>query len=123
MFFTIQDKIEYSRLSFDEKILFLINTDNFENKIIVDEIVFMKEVFVSDDENGYFCVATSSSEETINFCYIRDKNGKLEFAGKSIADLNAIIENKDPAAFGQTSILNFSKIDFYFGCYCHADNL
>lgn len=117
-FSTIYEKISFSQLSFEEKILQVMNEDNFSDEKSVDRIVFIKDV-----DNGYFCVATSSEENLVNFGYIRDHNGKLEFAGKSFSSLPLIVYNEDPTAFLRTSILNFSEKDFYYGCYQHQDNL
>ncbi|MGN0486490.1 MAG: hypothetical protein ACI4GB_04585 [Acutalibacteraceae bacterium] len=117
-FSTIHEKITYSQLSFDEKVLEIMNYDNIFNEKSVDKIVFIKEV-----EGGYFCVATSSEENLVNFGYIREEKGKLEFAGKSFSSLPLVIYNEDPTAFLRTSILNFSEKDYYYGCYQHKDDL
>lgn len=115
---TIYEKITFSRLSFDDKILEIMNDDNFSDDKSVDKLVFIKEV-----DGGYFCVATSSEEKLVNFGYIREENGKLEFAGKSFSSLPLIVYNEDPTAYLRTSILNFSEKDYYYGCYQHKDDL
>lgn len=115
---TAWDKISYSKLSVDEKILVQMNYDEMEGTMSVDNLIWKTEV-----EDGYFCVAVSSEEGLVNFGYIRNNNSKLEFAGKSFSNLPMIVYNEDPTLFQRTSILNFSEKDFYYGCYQHNDNL
>lgn len=117
-FSMIREKVAFSQLSFDEQVLEIMNTDNFSDNKSVDKIVFINEV-----DDGYFCVATSSEEDLVNFGYIRNNDGKLEFAGKSFSSLPLIVHNEDPTSFLRTSILNFSEKDYYYGCYQHNDNL
>ena len=118
VFSIVHEKITYTQMSFEDKILNAMNFDNFENKIYIDDIVFLEEA-----EDGHFCVATSSSEETVHFGYIREKDVELEFAGKSFSSIPMIVYNDDPTMFLRTSILNFSEKDFYYGCYQHQENL
>ena len=50
------DKIEYSKLTFDEKILEAMNTNDFMSETgegSADKIVYLQEV-----DGGYFCIAT-----------------------------------------------------------------
>ena len=115
--FTVYEKVSYSNLSFDEKVLEIMNFDEFTGTKYVDGIAFITEV-----EDGYFCIATASSDNTVHFGYIRDNNGNLEFAGKSFSSLPLIIYNQNPSEFLRTSILNFSEKDFYYCCYQHNEN-
>ncbi len=115
---TIYERATYSEPSFDEKVLEVMNYDETAGTKNVDNIVFITEV-----DGGYFCVATASAEETVHFGYIREENGKLEFAGKSFSSLPLIIYNEDPTAFLRTSILNYSEKDYYYGCFRHKDDL
>lgn len=118
VFSIIHDKVSYSELSFEEKILEIMNFDEISGTKNVDNIVLLTEV-----DGGYFCVATASGDETVHFGYIIEENGKLEFAGKSFSSLPMIVFNQNPAEFLRTSILNFSKNDFYYGCYQHKDGV
>lgn len=111
------NKINYSKLSLDEKILELMNSDEMSGVNSVDTFIWKTEA-----ENGYFCVTVSSEEELVNFGYVRNNNGQPEFAGKSFLSLPAVAYNEDPTLFQRTSILNFSEKDFYYGCYQHNDN-
>lgn len=114
---TVFDKISYSKLSLDEKILELMNSDEMSGVNSVDTFVWKIEA-----ENGYFCVTVSSEEELVNFGYIINNDSQLEFAGKSFLSLPAVVYNEDPTLFQRTSILNFSEKDFYYGCYQHNDD-
>ena len=69
---TVLDKINYSKLSLDEKILELMNSDEISGVNSVDTFVWKTEV-----EDGYFCVAVSSEEELVNFGYIRNNNRRI----------------------------------------------
>lgn len=115
---TILDKTSYSKLSLDEKILELMNSDEMSGVNSVDTFVWKTEA-----ENGYFCVAVSSEEELVNFGYIINTDNQLEFAGKSFLSLPMVVYNEDPTLFQRTSILNFSEKDFYYDCYQHNDDL
>lgn len=118
IFFTVAEKVSYSKLSFEEKILQEMNFDQILDETSVDNIILLKEA-----EEGYFCVATSSEEELVNFGYIKEKNDKLEFAGKSFSSIPMIVHNEDPTAYLKTKILNFSDKNFYYGCFQHRDGL
>lgn len=115
---TIYEKVSYSNLSFEEKILEIMNCDEMSGTKYVDSVVLLTEV-----DGGYFCVATASSDETVHFGYIREENGELEFAGKSFSSLSLIVNNEDPIEFLRTSILNFSEKDYYYSCYQHKDDI
>ena len=95
-----------------------MNFDEMSGTKYVDGIAFITEV-----EDGYFCVGTASSDETVHFGYIKEKNGKSEFAGKSFSSLPVIVYNQNPSEFLRTNILNFSEKDFYYGCYQHNENV
>lgn len=114
----IYDKIADKELTFEQKVLDIMNYDELTGTKNVDTIIFLTEV-----DGGYFCVGTASSDETIHFEYIREENGKLEFGGKSFSNLAKIISNEDPTTFGRTSVLNFNKKDYYYGCFQHKDDL
>lgn len=115
---TALDKISYSKLSLDEKILELMNSDEMSGVNSVDTFVWKTEA-----ENGYFCVAVSSEEELVNFGYVINNGSQPEFGGKSFLSLPMVVYNEDPTLFQRTSILNFSEKDFYYGCYQHNDDL
>lgn len=115
---TIYEKVAYSKLSFDEKILEIMNFDEISGTKNVDNIVSLIEV-----DGGYFCIGTASVEETVHFGFIKEENNKLEFGGKSFSSIPVIVYNDDPTSFLRTSILNFSEKDFYYGCYQHKDDL
>ncbi|MBQ8783743.1 MAG: hypothetical protein IJZ57_08235 [Clostridia bacterium] len=114
----INDKIADNELTFEQKVLDIMNYDELTGNKNVDTITFLTEV-----DGGYFCVGTASSDETIHFGYIREENGKLEFGGKSFSSLPMIVNNEDPKIFLRTSILNFSKKDYYYGCYQHKNDI
>lgn len=114
----IYDKIADNELTFEQKVLEIMNYDELSGTKNVDNIIFLTEV-----DGGYFCVGTASSDETIHFGYIREENEKLEFAGKSFSSLSMIVNNEDPTIFLRTSILNFSEKDYYYGCYQHKDDV
>ena len=85
----IYDKIADKELTFEQKVLDIMNYDELTGTKNVDTIIFLTEV-----DGGYFCVGTASSDETIHFEYIREENGKLEFGGKSFSNLAKIISNE-----------------------------
>lgn len=115
---TIYDKIADNELTFEEKALELMNDDEMSGTKHVDNIVYLTEV-----DDGYFCIGTASSDKTVHFGYLRQENEKLELAGKSYSSLSMIVNNDDPTIFLRTSILNFSKKDYYYGCYQHKDDV
>ena len=115
---TIYDKIADNELTFEEKVLETMNDAEISGTKYVDNIVYLTEV-----DDGYFCVGTASSDETVHFGYIRQDNEKLELAGKSSSSLAMIVNNEDPTIFLRTSILNFSTKDYYYGCYQHKDDV
>ncbi len=115
------DKIEYSKLTFDERILEAMNTNDFMSETgegSADKIVYLEEV-----DGGYFCVATSSEFEEISFGYIRENDGELEYAGESFGQIDSYIYNEDPTLTYSTSILNFSDSEWYYGLYQHKDGV
>lgn len=114
----IYKKIVGNELTFEEKVLEIMNYDEFSSTQNVDNIVLITEV-----DGGYFCVGTASVEETAHFVFIKEENGKLEFGGKSFSSLPMIVNNEDPTIFLRTSILNFSEKDYYYGCYQHKDDV
>ena len=97
---TIYDKIADNELTFEEKVLEIMNDAEISGTKYVDNIVYLTEV-----DDGYFCVGTASSDETVHFGYIRQDNEKLELAGKSFSSLAMIVNNEDPTIFLRTSIL------------------
>ncbi|MBO5396181.1 MAG: hypothetical protein J6A97_04795 [Clostridia bacterium] len=114
----IYDKIADNELTFEEKVLEIMNYDEFSGTQNVDDIVLITEV-----DGGYFCVGTASVEETAHFVFVKEENGKLEFGGKSFSSLPMIVNNEDPTSFLRTSILNFSEKDYYYGCYQHKHDV
>lgn len=118
IYLTIDEKITYNNMSFEEKILQEMNFDSFSDENSVDNIVLLDETL-----EGYFCVAISSEEELVNFGYIENKKNKLELEGKSFSSIPMIVYNEDPTLFSRTKILNSSEKDFYYGCYQHKDGL
>ncbi len=113
------DKIEYSKLTFDEKILEVMNTNDFMSETgegSADKIVYLEEV-----DGGYFCVATSSEFEEISFGYIRENDGELEYAGESFGQIDSYIYNENPTLTYSTSILNSSDTEWYYGFYQHKE--
>ena len=115
---TIYEKIANNELTFEEKVLEVMNDDEMAGTKYVDNIIYLTEV-----DGGYFCIGTASSDETIHFGYLRQENEKLEFAGKSFSRLSMIVNNEDPTIFLRTSILNFSEKDYYYGCYQHKEDI
>ena len=115
---TIYDKIADNELTFEEKVLETMNDAEISGTKYVDNIVYLTEV-----DDGYFCVGTASSDETVHFGYLRQDNEKIELAGKSFSSLAMIVNNEDPTIFLRTSILNFSAKDYYYGCYQHKDDV
>ena len=99
---TIYDKIADNVLTFEEKILEVMNDDEMSGTKHVDNIVYLTEV-----DGGYFCIGTTSSDETVHFGYLRQENEKLELAGKSFSSLSMLVNNDDPTNFLRTSILNY----------------
>ncbi len=118
VYFAVDEKLTNNNMSFDEKVLEIMNFDELSGTKNVDNIAFIAEV-----DDGYFCVGTASKEETVHFGYIKEKNGKLEFAGKSFSSLPMIVYNEDPTYFLRTKILNISDKNFYYGCYQHKDDI
>ena len=114
----VYDKIADTELTFEEKVLEVMNDDEMSGTEYVDNIIYLTEV-----EGGYFCVATASSDETVHFGYLRQENEKLELAGKSFSSVAMIVNNDDPTIFLRTSILNFSEKDYYYGCYQHKEDI
>ena len=115
---TIYDKIADGELTFEEKVLQVMNDDEMSGTKYVDNIIYLTEV-----DDGYFCVATASSDETVHFGYLRQENEELELAGKSSSSVAMIVANDDPTIFLRTSILNFSEKDYYYGCYQHKEDI
>ena len=114
----IYDKIADNELTFEEKVIEIMNYDEFSGTQNVDNIVLITEV-----DGGYFCVGTASAEETVHFVFVKQENGKLEFGGKSFSSLPMIVNNEDPTSFLRTNILNFSSKDCYYSCYQHKDDI
>ncbi len=115
----VSDKLEYSNLTFEEKILEAMNTNDFMSETgegSADKIVYLEEV-----DGGYFCIATSSEFKEISFGYISENDSKLEYAGESFGQIDSYIYNEDPTLTYSTSILNFSDSEWYYGFYQHKD--
>lgn len=117
IYLIVSDEIEYSKLSFEEKVLNEMNFDTFDDERPIDKIVF-----ICDTEDGYVCVATSSEEELINYGYLKTDGNKLSLEGKSFFSFPLIIYNDDPAQLFRINVLN-SDNDYYFGCYQHKDGM
>ncbi len=115
----VSDKVKYSNLTFEERILEVMNTNDFMSETgegSADKIVYLEEV-----DGGYFCIATSSEFEEISFGYIKDNDGELEYAGESFGQIDSYIYNEDPTLTYSTSILNFSDTEWYYGLYQHKE--
>ncbi len=114
----INNKTEYSKMSFNDKILYAVNDLEFEDVIIADKILLLQEV-----KDGYVCVVSESNDSGVHFCYIKKDKDELLMLGETTSSKILYIKNNLYSSYNRLHISNFSKEHFYFNCYVHNEEI